>query len=150
MGLWKEQYQIGRSIFYAINCSRWNPEGRVLKINPTLREIDDMFRKFRKSLKKLQRDRILKKDGPLYIPNLARFHDSYCPIPLRGDKAYSFRLSDITYAKWVMKSHRELFHKLLDWNNLELCVKLLRNKKLKSPKLTAQIIFAVWQFQADV
>lgn len=149
MGLWKEQYQIGRNIYYAINCSRWNRKGRVLKMNPTLKEIDLMFSMFRKRLKKLQRDRILKKDGSIFIPNLARFHDSYWPIPLRGDKAYKFRLSDIVYAKWVMKNHRELFLNLLDWNNLDHCVKLLQKKKLKSPKLTAQIIFAVWQFQAE-
>lgn len=144
MALWNEQYKVGNAVIHAIDCSRWQPEGRNLRMNPTLKEIDQIFSAYRKSLKRMQRHRLLKKDGNLYIPSYERLHDSFSVIPVYGNRAYSFRLSDIVYAKWVMKNHRDLFPKLKNWNNLELLINLLKRAKVKKPKLTAQLIFAAW------
>lgn len=148
MGLWNKQYWEGRALYHAINCSRWNPEGRVLRMNPPLKEMDRFWTRFRKSLKKMQRERFLKKDGKVFVANVKRSHESFFVMPMRGDLAYSFSRSDIAYAQWVMKNHRDLFLKLKDWNNLELLITMLKRRKIMKPKLTAQLIFAAWLFSA--
>lgn len=150
MALYKKQYRIGKSLYHAIDCDRrWKPEGKVLRMNPTHTEIDAMFKAFRKSFGKMQREKLIAKVGSTYIPNPDRSHDSWIVIPLKGDKGYGFKLSDVTYAKWVMKNCKAMFEALLDWNDLSQLVKMLKRKKILKPKLTAQLIFAVWTFHND-
>jgi len=144
-----EQYWVGKALYHAISCNRWNPDGRILRMNPPKRDIDLMFARFRKSLKKMQRERLLKKTGRLYLPNVERSHDSFFAIPLYGKRGYSFSLSDIVYAKWVMKNHGDIFLEMKDWNNLKYLIRILKRRKLQKPKLTAQLIFAVWLHGAD-
>lgn len=135
-----------KPIIYTISHNRWEPEGKPLRMNPLHSEIDKLFKVYRKKLKRLVRERFMKKDGPTFTPVLDRVHDSFSVLPIKKGGVYSFRLSDIVYAKWVMKNHKEMFLGLGDWNNLELLIRMLQRRKLKKPKLTAQLIFAAWCF----
>ena len=145
----KRQYRLGRDLYHVISITRWDRKGKHLKMNPTHAEIDLLFIAFRKTIDKKKNLEYVKKVGKTYQPNIARVHDSIFPIPLRGDHVYSFSLTDIVYAKNVMKKHKAMFAKFLDWNDLDLLVKMFKSKKLRKPKLTAQLIFAAWTFNND-
>jgi hypothetical protein len=145
----KDQYKIGRDLYHVISITRWDPNGKHLKMNPTHDEIDQLFSVFRKTIDKKKNKEYVKKIGKTYLPNIERTHDSIFPLPMRGDHTYSFTLTDIVYAKNVMKKHKPMFAKFLDWNDLALLVKMLKSKKLRKPKLTAQLILAAWTFIND-
>lgn len=146
----KSQKRIGKALYHTISITRWDRNGKTLRMNPTHIDIDKLFATFRKNLNKRQSKEFIKKIGSVYYPEASRSHDCYFPLPMRGDHvAYTFSLSDIVYAKNVMKRHKAMFESFIDWNDLPLLVKMLRSKKARKPKLTAQIIFAAWTFQND-
>ena len=149
MALWNKQFRIGRGLYHAIDCSKWEWHGKVLRMNPPHKEIDSLYRQFRKDLKRFEKQKLIVKVGPVYKPDAAREHDAPYPVPMRGKYAYSFTLKDVTYSKWVMKEHKDVFEKLHDWNDLEKLTRLFKSRRILKPSLTAQLVFAAWRFASD-
>jgi predicted DsbA family dithiol-disulfide isomerase len=147
--LYSKKIKIKNRLYLAINCSRWNPEGRVLRVNPPLKSIDKLFSNFRKQLKQAARQKFLKKLGQEYVFDVSRLHESWLMMPQRGKYAYKFTDKDIQYSKSVLKAYRDFFARINDWNDLELLIKYLKKCKVQKPTLIAQLIFAAWQFRSE-
>lgn len=144
---YNRQYQVGKKIFHAIECSGWNPRGQVLRMNPENSTIDKMFATLRSSLKGLERQGYLRKDGRTYHPSAMQAPMAHVALPLRGAaKSYAFGARDIIYARATFKRHKLLLQTLVDWNDLAALVGMLQSRRVKKPVLTAQLIFAAWTY----
>lgn len=124
---------------------RYSRGGKTLlhkmRVNPTMREIDDFYRKFREDLKSALYFGDLEKDGAYF--HLVRNNLAECGMYLPFRRW--FTLQDVVESKRIFKKHRDLFLKIRDWNDLGAFQKLLKRMRVKKPVLTAALIFGAWQ-----